>query len=343
MSASAARTVARRPANGGNHAVVRDNGTVFAREGAFVVSGSVQSGGVLCIGAVMVDVVCRVPRLPARGEGVIATERTQTLGGCAFNSGCAVRELGAPCFLLAPLGTGPTADFIRAGLAARGLAALEIDTTFDCGVCTCLVEPDGERTMITAPGIERRFERSWFERIDGERFAAAVASGYEIEGAGGGEIISFVERHPDLEFYYAPGPRIMGVDSEKNARINALHPVWHLNDQEALEFTGAATVDEAGRTIATACENACVITCGVQGAAAYLADGAVIKVPTEPVEVVDTVGAGDAHVGALAAARAAGAPWDEALAVANAVAGVACTVAGGALPAGALASAGVHL
>ena len=89
---------------------------------------------------------------------------------------------------------------IRAGLAARGLAALEIDTTFDCGVCTYLVEPDGERTMITAPGIERRFERSWFERIDGERFAAAVASGYEIEGAGGGEIISFVERHPDLEF-----------------------------------------------------------------------------------------------------------------------------------------------
>lgn len=299
--------------------------------------------GVLCIGAVMADVVCRIPRLPERGEGVIAAERTQTLGGCAFNSGCAVRELDVPCFLLAPIGKGPTADFIHDGLEERGLAALDVPTDLDCGVCTCLVEPDGERTMVTAPGIERRFDSTWFEGVDVARYAAALASGYEIEGAGGGEIIAFVEQHPGLEFYYAPGPRIMGVGAEKHARINALHPVWHLNDQEALQFTGAATVAEAGRAIARACGNACVITCGAEGAAAYFADGSEVAVPTVPAEVVDTVGAGDAHVGALAAARAAGRSWKDALAIANKVAGVACTVAGGALPAGSLAAVGVRL
>ncbi len=202
--------------------------------------------GVLCVGAIMVDAICRIPRLPERGEGVVCSERVMRLGGCAFNSGNVVRQLGAPCFLLAPVGRGVHADFVRSELAALGLAALEVETQLDCGVCTCLVEPDGERTMITAPGIERKFSPAWFEDVDTEGFGALLASGYEIEGAGGDAIIGFAESHPELEFYYAPGPRIMGVDAGKHERINALRPVWHLNDLEALQYTGAESVDAAG-------------------------------------------------------------------------------------------------
>lgn len=291
----------------------------------------VRPQGVLCVGAVMADVLCRVPKLPGRGEGVVVSERTMCLGGCAFNSGNVVRQLGVPCFLLAPLGRGLYAGFIRSELARRGLGAIDVDADIDCGSCTCLVEPDGERTMVTSPGIERCFEAAWFKGVDTAGFSAGLASGYEVEGAGGNAIIGFFAEHPELDFYYGPGPRIMGVGEEKHARINELRPIWHLNELEALQFTGAATTDAAGIAIAAACGNACVLTRGAAGTSVFFADGSRIDAPTEPVEALDTVGAGDAHLGALAASRAVGLPWADALAVANKLAGAVCQVEGGTL------------
>lgn len=303
-----------------------------------------STGGkaVLSIGAIMVDVVCHVPHLPQRGEGVVVERRDTLIGGCAFNSANIIRQLGCPGYLFAPVGSGVFADFVEKELAARGLWALHVETDLDCGSCTCLVEPDGERTMITSPGIERCFEPSWFERVDAGRFGWALASGYEIEGAGGDAIISFLEAHPAIEFFYAPGPRIEGVGVRKTARINALHPIWHLNDLEAKAYTGCATVEEAARAIGAQSRNAVVITEGAGGASVFFA-GERISVPTDPVRPVDTVGAGDAHLGALVAARSAGASWAEALALANRVAGAVCAVPGASLSDAEFAVLGVGL
>lgn len=298
---------------------------------------------VLAVGAIMVDMVCRVPRLPRSGEGIVVQESHATVGGCAFNSANVLRQLGAPHELFAPVGSGIFAGFVQRELDARGLAA-PCFAERDSGGCVCFVEPGGERTMVTLPGIERFFERSWFQRVDASRFCCGFASGYEVEGTGGDAIIAFFEDHPSVQFYYAPGPRIEGVgaDAEKTARINALHPVWHLNDQEALAYTGCATVDEAGFAVAAECGNAVVITAGAEGAHLF-EGGRHARVPALPVEVVDTIGAGDAHLGALTAARAAGRTWEDALALANRVAGAVCGVRGATLPDDVFAQRGIRL
>ncbi|WP_270296797.1 PfkB family carbohydrate kinase, partial [Eggerthella sinensis] len=207
----------------------------------------------------MVDMVCQVARLPLSGEGVVVDESHAVVGGCAFNAANVVRQLGAPHELFAPVGVGIFAGFVERELDARGLRAPHFDTR-DTGGCVCFVEPSGERTMVTLPGIERHFEEAWFERVDASRFGCGFVSGYEVEGAGGDAIIGFFEAHPSIEFFYAPGPRIVGVGPAKTSRINALHPVWHLNDQEALAYTGRATLDEAGAAIAEQCGNAVVVT-----------------------------------------------------------------------------------
>lgn len=290
-----------------------------------------QQPAVLAVGAIMVDMLCRVPRLPRSGEGIVVEESHATVGGCAFNSANALRQLGAPYELFAPVGSGIFAGFVERELHERGLAAPRFEER-DSGGCVCFVEPGGERTMVTLPGIERYFAREWFERVDGGSFCCGFASGYEIEGPGGDAIIGFFEEHPSIEFYYAPGPRIRGVaaDAGKLARINALHPVWHLNDQEALAYTGCSTVEEAGRAVAAECGNVVIVTAGAKGAHLF-EDGRHVLVPSEPVEVVDTIGAGDAHLGALTAARAAGRSWEDALALANRVAGAVCGVRGATL------------
>lgn len=294
-----------------------------------------ESKGVLAIGALIVDMVCHVPRLPGSGEGIVAESVSMAVGGCAHNTACAVQELGMPVMLCAPLGSGMHAAWLRDQLQTRGLAGLNVSSPYDNGVCMCMIEPDGERTMLTLPGVDRHYERSWFDGIDARQFACAVVSGYEIEPAEGDAIIEFLEDNPRLLTYFAPGPRIMGIDKEKIARLNALRPVWHLNKQEALAFTGAPSLEAAGEALRAQVGNDVVITDGANGSYAFLEDE-IVHVGTEPIVPVDTVGAGDAHVGAVAAVRAAGFAWEDALMFANRVSCVVCSVQGAAVPPGAL-------
>jgi ribokinase len=67
-----------------------------------------------------------------------------------------------------------------------------------------------------------------------------------------------------------------------------------------------------------------VVTLGAAGAVAVDKNGAV-RVPGFPVAAIDTVGAGDAFSGTLAASLAAGAPIADALLVANAAGALTCT------------------
>lgn len=294
--------------------------------------------GVLSVGAIMVDTVCHVPRLPKSGEAIVASQTQTHLGGCAFNSGNMVRQLGVPCFLLAPLGQGIHAEFARKELAARNLDAVHVETQLDNGSCVCFVEPDGERTMLTTSGIERHFSANWFEDIDASLFSVGFASGYEIDGTGGDAIISFFEQHPSIAFIYAPGPCIMNVSEQKMERLFALKPMWHLNDLEATRYAkerlGLAAqgdVFDAGQKLATACSNTVVVTLGSDGSAAFFPDGTHVHVASSPVTPIDTVGAGDAHLGALSAAISAGATWEKALDLANKAAAAVCLTAGATL------------
>ena len=85
-----------------------------------------------------------------------------------------------------------------------------------------------------------------------------------------------------------------------------------------------------------------VVTAGAEGS--HLFEGERhVAVPADPMRVTDTVGAGDAHLGALTAARAAGRSWEDALALANRVAGIVCGVAGATMSDDEFAQAGLAL
>ena len=72
-----------------------------------------QQPAVLAVGAIMVDMVCRVQHLPLSGEGIVVEESRATVGGCAFNSANVLRQLGAPYELFAPVGRGIFAGFVE--------------------------------------------------------------------------------------------------------------------------------------------------------------------------------------------------------------------------------------
>ena len=70
-----------------------------------------------------------------------------------------------------------------------------------------------------------------------------------------------------------------------------------------------------------------ILTLGARGARLVATDRT-LEVPSHPVDVVDSTGAGDAFNGALAAALGRGEELEQALRTATAAGALACTVAG---------------
>lgn len=283
--------------------------------------------GCLVIGAAMLDIIMEVDRLPVSGEDAYAKAQSMTVGGCAYNVADILKHFQVNYTLLAPIGTGMYADYIERELEKGGHKSPVKAEKADNGYCLCMVEADGERTFLTMPGIECRFEREWFESQDAGRYDSVYVSGYELEGEGGGVILDFLEKHPELTVYYAPGPRITYISEEKSSRMAALRPVLHLNEMEALTYTGKKTVTEAAAELAGQTQNIVLVTLGENGV--YLQqNGQGRTIPSQKAAVVDTIGAGDSHIGAVIAARELGKDWETAVCIANQVSAMVVGVKG---------------
>lgn len=252
----------------------------------------------LVIGAAMLDIVMHIDKLPKTGEDVYAKDQEMTVGGCAYNAADIMRLFDVDFSLFAPLGTGSYAEIIKSKLNAKGHASLLKVEGQDNGYCLCMVESDGERTFLTLPGVECSFKAEWFNSLDANEYDSAYISGYEIEGEGGSDIISFLEKNPHLDVYYAPGPRISYIPQELTDRIFALKPIVHLNEDEAKFFTGEDDIPKAASNIFAKCNNNVVVTLGSEGA--YVKNAEVSElIPSVKTDVKDTIGAGDSHIGAF--------------------------------------------
>ena len=298
---------------------------VFYRGGAF----RDRMDRTLIIGAAMVDNMLELDRLPEPGEDVLARNEQLLVGGCALNVATVLKAFDVPYELLVPVGNGKNAAIVREEMRARGFRiVLEVDSG-DNGYCLALVDNQGERTIITLPGVELSFRPDWFDRVDPSRFARVYVTGYEIGGGGGGHIVEFLKAHPHLAIFFAPGPRISGIPDERMEELLCLGPVLHLNRNEALACARRDTVNAAIAYIQNKTRAPVIVTCGAEGAVVAgdcpasgdpSAAGAVTAVPGVPARVVDTAGAGDAHMGGILTALGYGKPLLEAVRFANRVA-----------------------
>lgn len=269
----------------------------------------------LFIGSTVADVIIRTPRLPYTGDDVNITSQQVSLGGCAYNAFHTARITGlAECVLFSPVGTGIWGDWVRAALAQRGVTTAIPPVDAPNGCCYCLVEPDGERTFLCEHGAEYAFRPEWFQALP--EFDGVYVCGLEIEEPTGEVTLRWLEQHPPRRLYFAPGPRILHIPPEKMARLIALGAVFHLNEAEICHFTRCEEVSQAARMLHSLTQNDVIVTLGDRGAYVLSAEGETI-VPGVPAQVVDTIGAGDAHIGAVMANEAAGLPLTEAVARAN--------------------------
>ena len=216
------------------------------------------------------------------------------------------------------MGTGAYGDFVRNALAERGIVSPVPKPETENGCCYCFVEDDGERTFACYHGAEYRFQKEWFDALDASEIDSVYICGLEIEEETGTNILSYLEEHPEFTVFFAPGPRITLLDPKLLERVFALHPILHLNQQEITSYTGKEELKAAAEEIHRFTQNTVIVTLGADGCYYYNGEKEE-TIPGVPAEQLDTIGAGDSHIGAVIAGLQCGKTIEEAIATANRV------------------------
>ncbi len=284
------------------------------------------------VGSLNMDLIVRTPHLPVPGETILGSEFVTAPGGKGANQAVAAARLGSSVAMVGQLGADDFGQALRANLKAVGVDTTYVSTDDHAatGVALIAVEAGGQNTIIVVPGANAHL---WRDEVDRAKEMIASSRVLVVQLEIPQETITRA-----LEIAHAahvltllnPAPA-RPLPATWPSLIDLLVP----NETEATFLTQIPVKDWASAE-AAAIElyrqgvPAVVITLGAQGALAW--DGHEMRrVPAFPVQAVDATAAGDAFVGALAAARGRGSDLSVALREANA-AGALTTLKLGAQP-----------
>jgi ribokinase len=281
---------------------------------------------IVVFGSINIDLVVPVERLPRPGETVLGPGYTLVPGGKGANQALAAARAGGAVHMAGRVGRDGFADLALAELTAAGvdLSAVERDA-LPTGCALIPVESGGQNLIVVAAGANgAAAERQVPDALLGP--GTVVMLQMEVPHA---ENWRLVERAK------ARGARVM-LNCAPAAEVpRAVLPAldWLIVNESEAELLArslalpAAGPRAAGRAIATAVNTTVIVTLGGEGAVAFSRAEA-WTVGALSVKPVDTTAAGDAFVGAFAAAIDAGAELPAALHRASIAGGVACTIAG---------------
>lgn len=265
-----------------------------------------MGGSVVVVGSVNTDYVVCVERRPAPGETVLGTSLDVLGGGKGANQAVAAVKSGAPTELVACLGDDAAGDSRLSTLGVLGVGTTYVRRVPGCpsGAAFITVTPDGQNDIIVVAGANERLGADDVERagpaIDE---AAVVVAQMEVPAQSVARAILRAAGRAMVVLNCAPY-------TDLAPEVLSMVDLLVVNELEAAALTGAPVpgpsealdVAEGARRLGP---RAVVVTLGSEGAA-VAGVGVREHVPAEPVSPVDTTGAGDAFVGALAARLAAG-------------------------------------
>lgn len=300
------------------------------------------------LGSLNTDISLAVPHLPRAGETVLADAGvTIGAGGKGANQAVAAARLGAATRMAGCCGDDDFGGRLWAAMASEGVDASGVRTVagLATGLALITVDPGGENSIAVAPGANAQVGEVEVASAFAAECDVLLLSAEVPATALAAALRQARTRQVTAVLNLAPVPAEPGL-------LLACHPDWLVvNAQEAGILLGgrvpgprdapAAAASLAGSNEA----GHAVITLGAAGAVLAGPDGTV-TVPGFTVNSVDSVGAGDAFVAALAVMLAAGREPAEAVRAACAAGATATTRRGAqeALPrpAGILAATGLR-
>jgi ribokinase len=318
-------------------------------------SGS-GGGRVIVVGSVNLDIVLRLPQLPAPGETVLGGLLERHDGGKGANQAVAAARAGAAVHLIGAVWQDDGSAAVAA-LAADGVVtACMLRTAAPTGVAAVLVDDrtgenliavaSGANALVTAGHVEASLTGLGLSADDVivlsfELPSAPLRAAASLAAAAGARVVA--NPAPAMPGY---AELLAGAITTPNAgelttltgqlglhpgEAPAANPAEAPGDQIRSPVTGPAAeraaLGQAAVALAAHTGAPVLVTIG-SGGVLLAADGACGHVPGLVVDVADTTGAGDTFTGVLAASLAAGLSLRASAERAVVAAGLAVTRAG---------------
>lgn len=325
------------------------------------VAGTSQTARVAVVGSANADLVVDVPRRPGGGETLLGGDLALLPGGKGANQAAAAARCGADVSFVACVGTDANGGFLLSELAGAGVNVEHVRRVDrPTGTAIIFLTPDGENSIVVSPGANQALDVAAVETAGASGGAAAGTAGTGAGAAAGivaragsvwreaRVVVLSLEIPLDTALHVAAEAHSAGARVVLNAApsvqldgsVLELCDPLIVNEHEALEVLGAGLDDPEAENYGRLAERlleagarSVVVTLGAEGAivaeragtdvgTAPVAGPVLTTVPAYRVRAVDTTGAGDAFVGAVAGELAAGEPLTEAVRFATAVSAV---------------------
>jgi ribokinase len=257
---------------------------------------------IVVVGACMIDLISYVPRFPEMGETLHGTEFRMGYGGKGANQAIMAAKLGSKVIMVSKVGdetfgNGTLENFKKNGVLTDFVYKSK---EFFSGVAPIFVTPKGENSIVIVSGAN--------DKLTPEEISNASQ---EIEKSS--YLICQLEIEVELSLAALRLAKKLGVSTILNpaparnslpAEIYKLTDIFCPNESEAELLTGRkidsiSDVESMAQEFITAGAKSVIITLGENGCY-VLANGIGRHLLANKVDVVDSTGAGDAFVGALA-------------------------------------------
>ena len=282
---------------------------------------------VVVIASWNVDLCLRVERQPERGETITGKGFTTSPGGKGSNAAIAAARQGAAVAVIARIGDD---DFGRMGLDLWSREGIDLSAVTQAsdersGVAQILIYPDGDNSIVVAPGANAGLDAALVRRAAPLILQArVVVANFEVPLEAIRQAFALARQTGALTVLN-PAPARAGLPSELSGLVDLLTP----NETEVSMLAGGTgeIADQAQRLIDQGVR-AVLVTRGAQGVSVYHGRAEPLHIAGHPMEVEDTIGAGDTFNGALAAALAEGCGLEAAARIGNAAAALSVSKAG---------------
>lgn len=289
---------------------------------------------VVVVGDANVDIIVHYPRFLDEARTRVAWPNPEMVGGgTSSNTAAALAKLGVDCTFVGTVGEDAYGRFVRSDLESCGVNTdgLISDGSLNTVGVFAFVDEAGERYLWGWPREEQSFKVIDEDRVDFDRVRSAAwvhSSGMSlVYDTSARSTIARIYREAheagvptslDLNLRVDDGV----LDPDFAAAVEAVIPyVTHLlgSGPEEIAYLGNGTWQENARALAEGGRTV-VARDGANGSMAVTETGT-WEAPAFPVEVEDTIGAGDVYNAGFISALLEGADLGEALARGNAVSG----------------------
>ena len=284
---------------------------------------------ILVFGSINMDLVIRTPRLPAPGETIIGHEFFTAGGGKGANQAVAAARLAAPTKMIGRVGGDSFGVTLLQQLAESNVDvdSVFVDESVASGVAIIAVDDAAQNNIIIASGANRQVDQTDLERLSHHMPQAKVLL-LQLEIPLDMIVAAAkLARQHNVTVILDPAPA-QALPAELYPLIDIITP----NEIEAgqlVDFPIKTQEDAqhaAQRLLARGVKTA-VIKMGAVGVV-YATAESTDFVPAFSVQAVDTVAAGDAFNGGLAAGLFEGLPLPQAVRWGAAAGALSATKAG---------------